>query len=90
MTMASLPPARCLPLPRVPGPRLGPFTPTGHADLNFLERLSNSDAKDGYVWKVEIRGRVYALKVVSLWTRRSAHSPGAEERVTCPTDLAFY
>lgn len=54
-----------LPLPRVPGPKLGPFTPDAHAEIKFIEALGSSDDLDGQVWKVEINGTVYALKMVS-------------------------
>ncbi|KAI7777120.1 hypothetical protein LA080_003965 [Diaporthe eres] len=52
-----------LPLPRVPGPKLGPFTPDAHAEIKFIEALDSSDDLDSEVWKIEINGRVYALKM---------------------------
>lgn len=54
-----------LPLPRVPGPKLGPFTPDAHAEIKFIEALDSSDDLDSEVWKIEINGTVYALKMVS-------------------------
>ncbi len=67
----------CLPepLPLVPGPRLGPFTPTAHAAIEFIEELGNpGQDKDGRVWKVRIDGkpREYALKMVSRSRGRPA------------------
>ncbi|KAK7728640.1 hypothetical protein SLS63_006501 [Diaporthe eres] len=52
-----------LPLPQVPGPKLGPFTPDAHAEIKFIEALGSSDDLDSEVWKVEIDGTVYALKM---------------------------
>lgn len=66
-TMASAAPLQAsVCLPRVPGPKLVSFTPDGYADIKFLQRLSEHNAKDGYVWKVEIHGSVYALKIVRV------------------------
>jgi hypothetical protein len=54
-------------LPRVPGPKLAPFTPTAHADIEFIEELGNPAVDmDAFVWKVRINGMAshYALKMV--------------------------
>ena len=54
------------PLPRVPGPRLAPFTPSAQADIEFIEFLGRENDKDSLVWKVTINGAgPFALKVVS-------------------------
>lgn len=60
----STPPA-ALALPRVPGPKLGPFTPDAHAEVKFIEALGSSNDPNSQVWKVEINRTVYALKMVS-------------------------
>ncbi|KAK4465821.1 hypothetical protein QBC42DRAFT_333016, partial [Cladorrhinum samala] len=56
-------------LPRVPGPKLGPFTSTALADIKFLSELGDGDNKDSHVWKVQINidneWEMYALKMVS-------------------------
>lgn len=54
-----------VPLPQVPGPKLAPFTPDAHAEIKFIENLGNPDDLDSQVWKAEINGTVYALKMVS-------------------------
>lgn len=54
-----------LPLPRVPGPKLGPSAGDVHAEIRFIEALGNSDDLDSQVWKVEINGAAYDLKMVS-------------------------
>ncbi|AEO64203.1 51201625-949d-47d4-967e-f4f2a0cb2345 [Thermothielavioides terrestris] len=54
------------PLPQVPGPKLGPFTPTAHADIEFIQELGNPSLnKDSRVWKVRINqsGPDFALKL---------------------------
>lgn len=57
-----------LPLPRVPGPKLAPFTPTARADIEFVEFLGREDDVDSQVWKVEINGAgFFALKMVWPW-----------------------
>jgi hypothetical protein len=56
------------PLPRLPGPKLVPFTPTARADIEFITQLGNPDVDmDSHVWKVHINGATpyYALKMVS-------------------------
>lgn len=52
-------------LPRVPGPKLGPFTPTGEAEIKFISYLGSPYSEHAYVWKVKINGKRYALKMVS-------------------------
>lgn len=52
-------------LPRVPGPKLGPFTPTGEAKIKFISYLGSPYNENAYVWKVKINGQRYALKMVS-------------------------
>lgn len=54
-----------LPLPQVPGPKLTPFTHDAHAEIKFIEELGSPDDLDSHVWKAEINGAVYALKMVS-------------------------
>jgi len=59
------------PLPRVPGPKLAPFSPTARADIEFIKELGNpAKDVDGHVWKVKINGMAapYALKMVSIKT----------------------
>jgi hypothetical protein len=72
MTPLSSLPSPPQPLPPVPGPKLGPSTPTAYADIEFLEELGNpaKDA-DSHVWKARINAHepCYALKMVS---RKSA------------------
>lgn len=53
------------PLPQVPGPKLAPFTHNAHAEIKFIEELGSPDDLDSHVWKAEINGAVYALKMVS-------------------------
>ncbi|KAK4148866.1 kinetochore Sim4 complex subunit FTA2-domain-containing protein [Chaetomidium leptoderma] len=53
-------------LPQLPGPKLAPFTPTAHADIEFIEQLGNpAEDMDSFVWKVRINGMApyYALKM---------------------------
>ncbi|KAK4683384.1 hypothetical protein QC764_0028890 [Podospora pseudoanserina] len=58
-----------VPLPQVPGPKLEPFTPTAHADIEFLMYLGRDEDKDSYVWKVNINGNgPYALKMFKFNT----------------------
>jgi len=71
--LADLPDPR-QPLPHVPGPKPSPFTPTAHAEIEFIEELGDPDNdKDGRVWKVLIdEDGPYALKMVcDSWTRWS-------------------
>lgn len=72
---ASSPPPKAL--PRVPGLKLAPFTPTAYADIEFIEELGNLAVDmDAYIWKARINGAAgyYALKMVSiipvLWDMR--------------------
>jgi hypothetical protein len=54
-------------LPRVPGPKLAPFTPTAHAEIEFIEELGNPAVDiDAFVWKARINGMAsyYAFKMV--------------------------
>ncbi|KAK0713735.1 kinetochore Sim4 complex subunit FTA2-domain-containing protein [Lasiosphaeria miniovina] len=52
-----------LPLPQVPGPKLAPFY-NGQAEIEFLEPLGNAEEDyEGAVWKVQIKGATYALKM---------------------------
>ncbi|KAL2163055.1 hypothetical protein VTH06DRAFT_6891 [Thermothelomyces fergusii] len=52
------------PLPCVPGPKLAPFTPTAHADIEFIRFIGCEKDKDSVVWKVKINGAgPFALKM---------------------------
>ncbi|KAL2195943.1 kinetochore Sim4 complex subunit FTA2-domain-containing protein [Corynascus similis CBS 632.67] len=52
------------PLPRVPGPKLTPFTPDAQAHIEFVEFLGRENDVDSLVWKVTINGAGhFALKV---------------------------
>lgn len=56
-------------VPRLPGPKLSPFTPTGYADIEFIKELGKpAEDMDSFVWKVRIDGMpsCYALKMVRL------------------------
>ncbi|KAG7291192.1 hypothetical protein NEMBOFW57_001204 [Staphylotrichum longicolle] len=56
-------------LPRLPGPKLAPFTPTAYADIEFIKELGKpSEDMDSFVWKVRINGMpsFYALKMLYL------------------------
>ncbi|KAH6851107.1 kinetochore Sim4 complex subunit FTA2-domain-containing protein [Chaetomium sp. MPI-CAGE-AT-0009] len=56
-------PSPPVPLPRIPGPKLAPFTPNARANIEFLEFLGGDDDKDSQVWKVKINGAgLFALK----------------------------
>lgn len=55
------------PLPRIPGPKLAPFTRTAFPDIEFVEELGNPAVDmDSFVWKVRINGEelYYALKMM--------------------------
>ncbi|KAK3303416.1 kinetochore Sim4 complex subunit FTA2-domain-containing protein [Chaetomium strumarium] len=53
-----------VPLPQVPGPKLIPFTPTAHADIEFIRNLGRPNDKDTRVWKVKInKCGPFALKM---------------------------
>ncbi|KAK4033491.1 kinetochore Sim4 complex subunit FTA2-domain-containing protein [Parachaetomium inaequale] len=54
------------PLPLVIGPKLAPFTPMAHADIEFIKELGNPEQDlDSRVWEVKIDGAEthYALKI---------------------------
>ncbi|KAK3295066.1 kinetochore Sim4 complex subunit FTA2-domain-containing protein [Chaetomium fimeti] len=54
------------PLPQLPGPKLAPFTPTAHAEIEFIHELGDPTVDlDSFVWKVRINGVApyYALKI---------------------------
>lgn len=55
------------PLPEVEGPRLEPFTQdiTAH-DLELLAVIYNDSAAHSLITRVEIDGREYCLKLVSI------------------------
>jgi hypothetical protein len=65
-------------LPRIPGPKLEPFRGTTTADIEFIEFIGNGEDMDSKFWKVRIDGKVFILKVVSvfphfhIWTTRQA------------------
>lgn len=50
------------PLPRGDGPKLGPFDFKGPQSIEFLEYLGYG--QHSHVFKVQILGTVYALKLV--------------------------
>jgi hypothetical protein len=55
------------PLPQVPGPKLAPFTPTAHADIEFIRELGDPENNlEGHVWEVKVNGMApnFALKMV--------------------------
>ncbi|KAK4237486.1 kinetochore Sim4 complex subunit FTA2-domain-containing protein [Achaetomium macrosporum] len=57
-------PSPPVPLPCVPGPKLAPFTPTAHANIEFIESLGRENDKDSLVWKVMVDGAgPFALKM---------------------------
>ncbi|KAK4147063.1 uncharacterized protein C8A04DRAFT_24854 [Dichotomopilus funicola] len=55
-----------VPLPRVPGPKLAPFTPNARANIEFVEFLGEEYNVDSQVWKVKTKvagqPRLFALK----------------------------
>ncbi|KAK4242952.1 kinetochore Sim4 complex subunit FTA2-domain-containing protein [Corynascus novoguineensis] len=52
------------PLPRVPGPKLTPFTSDAQVHIEFVEFLGRENDVDSLVWKVKINGAGhFALKV---------------------------
>ncbi|KAK0736495.1 kinetochore Sim4 complex subunit FTA2-domain-containing protein [Apiosordaria backusii] len=58
-----------VPLPQVPGPKLQPFTPTGHTQIDFLQFVGAGKDRDSKVWKVNIDGHgPYALKMFMFRT----------------------
>ena len=49
--------------PKVPGPKLKPFqSPSVTPNIKFIERLGKG--VHGHVWKVQIDGSIYAMKIV--------------------------
>ncbi|KAK4033492.1 hypothetical protein C8A01DRAFT_40060 [Parachaetomium inaequale] len=59
------------PLPQLPGPKLAPFTPTAHAEIEFVEELGSPAVDmDSFVWKVRINGSTsfYALKMFRFYS----------------------
>ncbi|KAK3985285.1 kinetochore Sim4 complex subunit FTA2-domain-containing protein [Cladorrhinum sp. PSN332] len=76
-------------LPDVPGPKLPPFTPTGFAEIEFLEFLGNEEDADSNVWKVNIKlndeWKVYALKMFT----RSVVCGREYEAVSFQCDLTW-
>lgn len=68
-----------VPLPRVPGPKLAPFTPNARANIEFVEFLGEKNNVDSQVWKVKIKGagqpRLFALKTVRDETRHIRSAP---------------
>jgi hypothetical protein len=57
-----------LPLPNCPGPKLQPFSDSAFVeDIKFIESLSFTKNVDAFVWKVEIGGKPYALKMVKWY-----------------------
>ncbi len=71
-------PAPAEPLPRLPGPKLAPFTPSASAEIEFIEQLGKPAIDmDSFVWKVRINGMptCYALKMVSSFTPSLLPSP---------------
>lgn len=55
--------ADLVPLPQCLGPKLKPFDFLGPQKINFLEYLGQG--LHSFVFKVEILGHIYALKLVS-------------------------
>ncbi|KAK4198120.1 kinetochore Sim4 complex subunit FTA2-domain-containing protein [Triangularia verruculosa] len=90
-----LPPtAPAVPLPRVPGPKLQPFTLTGHAEIDFLEFVGAGEDRDFKVWKVNIDGRgPYALKMFLFRTWQTLSKTSgkyAEARLAKPEFYVDY
>ncbi len=52
-------------LPPIPGPKTKQFVTNGPTDLVFLQKLGGG--ADSTVYKVQINGQVYSLKVVCLF-----------------------
>lgn len=49
-------------LPPIRGPKLGRFSTKGAVNITFLEEIGSGT--DSVVYKVEISGQIYALKIV--------------------------
>ena len=62
-------PADLVPLPLCDGPKLEPFVFTGPQKIKFLEHIG--EGLHSHVFKVEIQGRIYALKLVSQFASTS-------------------
>lgn len=56
-------PAHLVPLPLCEGPKLKPFDFKGPQDIEFIEELGYG--QHSVVFKVRIRNKLYALKLVS-------------------------
>lgn len=54
--------ADLVPLPRCDGPKLKPFKFNGPQKIKFLDFVG--EGSHSYVFKVEIHGKIYALKLV--------------------------
>src|SRR5438874_250828 len=54
--------ADLVPLPRCDGPKLKPFDFQGAQTIEFLEHVG--EGLHAHVFKVQIRGQIYALKLV--------------------------
>ena len=61
-----------LPLPRIKGPKLEPFRGTANVQHEFVRYIGSEDDVDSKVWKVQVDGKYYALKIVS--SRRPSNS----------------
>lgn len=55
--------ADLVPLPRCNGPKIKPFDFQGPQKIEFLEHIG--EGVHAHVFKVKIKGQVYALKLVS-------------------------
>lgn len=78
------------PLPRVPGPKLAPFTPDARADIEFVEFLGHEDDADSQVWKVKINGAVlFALKAVRNDARHTGSAPAKPTRTLTRSCLSL-
>ena len=82
-------PSPPVPLPRVPGPKLAPFTPNARANIEFLEFLGQENDVDSQAWKVKINGTgLFALKAVRDEARHTGSAPArlvhSESNSECP------
>lgn len=70
-------PADLAPLPGCPGPKLGPFNFGGRPqEIKYLEYLG--PGSHSHVFKVEILGQIYVLKLVSRRAVMVNSSPRAK------------
>jgi hypothetical protein len=69
--------ADLVPLPQCEGPKLKAFDFHGQQKINFLEYLG--EGLHGFVFKVKILGRIYALKLVS-----TAYYPAQKIKLKLP------